>query len=111
MVEVYQRVDRRTGAESCSEDRHARHIHTGASRAHQSVIAEAETGHKLAIMRGTKAVAVAETTPIFDLDQTQQLWKTEESNSAQALSSSLFKEGYDLDGFRITNRNELYERD
>ncbi len=76
----------------------------------EACIAEVEAGHKLVLMRGSKAVAEISPTP--EVDQTRQLWKTEEERRAAAAELlAILDKGYDLGGFKIENRDELYERD
>jgi antitoxin (DNA-binding transcriptional repressor) of toxin-antitoxin stability system len=76
----------------------------------EACIAEVEAGHKLVLMRGNKAVA--EITPAPEVDQMPQLWKTEEERRANAVELlAILDSGYDLGGFKIENRDELYERD
>ena len=76
----------------------------------EGCIAEAEAGQRLVLMRGGKAVA--EIGPAPEVEETQQLWKTEEERlAAGAELLALLRKGYDLGGFKIENRDELYERD
>ena len=76
----------------------------------QACIAEAEAGQRLVLMRGGKAVA--EIGPAPEIEETGQLWKTEEERLAAGASLlARLKKGYDLGGFKIENRDELYDRD
>ncbi len=76
----------------------------------EGCIAEAEAGQRLILMRGGKAVA--EIGPAPEVEETKQLWTSEEERRAAAAKFlAILDKGYDLGGFKIENRDELYDRD
>ena len=71
-------------------------------------ISEVEAGGQLTLIRGGKAVAtVAPATT-----STGRVWQSEEQRQA-AVEEFLeqLRRGYDLGGFKITDRDALYDRD
>jgi antitoxin (DNA-binding transcriptional repressor) of toxin-antitoxin stability system len=72
------------------------------------LVAEVEAGNRLTLIRGGKAVA--ELVP--HAAESVSLWSTEDERLA-AIDEVMEKlhQGYDLGGFKIADRDALYDRD
>ncbi len=70
---------------------------------------ELKSGHRLQLVQGGRTIA--EIVPALQSEESQ-FWKSEEErlSSGKELMDILHK-GFDLGGFRIENRDELYDRD
>jgi antitoxin (DNA-binding transcriptional repressor) of toxin-antitoxin stability system len=79
----------------------------------KAYIAEAEAGQRLVLLRGGKAVL--EITPRTDpaiQPESAQTWKTEQERLAAGEElMKILRKGFNLGGLKITNRDELYDRD
>jgi|GEM_PF-4546459 len=72
---------------------------------HESLV-ELESGHRLQLVQGGRTIA--EIVPI--VESSSEDGETQHLQAARHLSIMLHK-GMHLGGLRITNRDELYERD
>ncbi|WP_150110669.1 type II toxin-antitoxin system Phd/YefM family antitoxin [Granulicella mallensis] len=71
------------------------------------LVAEVEAGNRLTLIRGGKTVA-----EIVPPATVAPIWESEEQrlNAIEEFMNILHK-GYDLGGFKITDRDALYDRD
>ncbi|MBB5064884.1 type II toxin-antitoxin system Phd/YefM family antitoxin [Granulicella mallensis] len=72
------------------------------------LVAEVEAGNRLTLIRGGKRVADI----VPSVDSSEPIWRDEEER-LQAIDRVMEKlrRGYDLGGFKITDRDALYDRD
>jgi antitoxin (DNA-binding transcriptional repressor) of toxin-antitoxin stability system len=79
----------------------------------KACIAEAEAGQRLILVRGGKAVVeIAPGSQAALEPESAQLWKTEDERLAEGKElMKILRKGFDLGGLKITNRDELYDRD
>jgi len=72
------------------------------------LVAEAEAGNRFTLIRGGRAVAELVPATVH----ADQQWATEEERlqAIDQLMETLHR-GYDLGGFKITDRDALYDRD
>jgi antitoxin (DNA-binding transcriptional repressor) of toxin-antitoxin stability system len=79
----------------------------------KACIAEAEAGQRLILVRGGKAVVeIAPGSHEAVEPESPQLWTTEEERlAAGAELMTMLRKGFNLGGLKITNRDELYDRD
>ncbi len=76
----------------------------------QSCIAEAEAGQRLVLVRDGKPVV--QIVPAAASADTPQLWKSEEERKAAGKEFfAMLEKGFNMGGFKIPNRDELYDRD
>lgn len=77
------------------------------------LIAEVEAGQRLTLIRGGRAVAdIVPHADVVSGSETRHATaeKMTHGEAVEQLMTTLEK-GFDLGGFKITNRDELYERD
>jgi prevent-host-death family protein len=74
----------------------------------KACIAEAEAGQRLILVRGGKPVA--ELVPASETQATQEA-KEQKRLAAVRRLTEIMDKGVNLGGLKITNRDELYERD
>jgi antitoxin (DNA-binding transcriptional repressor) of toxin-antitoxin stability system len=72
------------------------------------LVAEVEAGNRLTLIRGGKAIA--EVVP--SVGSSEPIWR-DEKERLKAIDGVMEKlrHGYDLGGFKITDRDALYDRD
>lgn len=72
------------------------------------LVAEVEAGNRLTLIRGGKRIADI----VPSIASSEPEWKDEEERlKAVDRVMEKLRRGYDLGGFKITNRDELYDRD
>jgi antitoxin (DNA-binding transcriptional repressor) of toxin-antitoxin stability system len=79
----------------------------------KACIAEAEAGQRLILVRGGRAVVEINPGTGSTIEpETPQLWKTEEERlAAGAELMKIMRKGFNLGGLKVTDRDELYDRD